>query len=400
MSQDLIRKIFLCVILIAIPAGLYFGLEWEEETIDMGPGKEATRQPFLALQQFFSLNKVDIDLDGRYSWLDDTSLRFSTRDAVLLVDSYGTLSPERAERLMSWVASGGHLMITASNPRLYSRDVKDYIFEQFEVFRSDQRTSDLDYEVVEKLEPVQRLIFSDSESCDLAKPNTTLTFKGDESPVNAAFINSYYLSTNDENALFADGPIDKSLIIQHGYNQGLVTFVSSLDLWKNRLIGCYDHAYIANNLLGNKNKVWMLFNREASGPLKLIAEFVPATFLALLVTLIFWLFHISGRFGPRRLSPIEKERDWKEHLLAIGQFYLRHHQKTQMIDTMRQRIWQRWNSSYSHLPQHGDEAIHALANHLDRTTENVQHIMTSTAPQGSPAFVHLTRQLQEIRNKI
>lgn len=379
---------------------LYLVLEWEEKRIDHGPTTEALRQPFFAMQHYLELTGVASELEGRYSWLDDQRLRFDAQDAVLLVDSFGTLSPERSNSLLDWVETGGHLVMTASNPRLKSSRVKDPIFDHFAVNRNEHSSDELDYEALETLEPVQRLIFTDSSACDLVKANVQVSFANEEHEVKAAFPDGRYMSVAHDNASFIAGDKENSLLIQFNHGDGLITFVSNLDLWKNQLIGCNDHAYFLTRLLGNQGKIWVLFNREASGLMALLLKFVPATFLTLLIILALWLRGVSGRFGPRRQAVIEQKRDWVEHLLAIGRFYVRHDQQQHMVDAMRHRVWQRWKKAYPHLPQQGEPAIEAMASQLNLAYDQLHPILTSEAPKKLSAFLLLTQYLQTIRKQL
>lgn len=154
MSNDTQRNVtfFIVASLIALGAWwYYFVLEWESKEINLGYGKQAKQNDYLAAQLFLEsqhvsseysihLNKLDnIKTPGEEFTEDDISFD----DTIFVINGRGVFNGRRYDNIRRWVEEGGHLITTAENPFLGSADYHDSLFYELGIYFDEEEEGDL-----------------------------------------------------------------------------------------------------------------------------------------------------------------------------------------------------------------------------------------------------------------
>mgnify|MGYP000055238260 FL=1 len=372
---------FLCLSIIGIIL-VYFKLEWVEKKTDLGPVIEVQQQDYLAAQRFLKLIAKSLYIEQGYTSLDtlsssdnlsqkdpiqegsgyeNTRTLPSSNDLIVIPDGYGALSELRSNKLLDWVSAGGSLIVTASNPYLSSIDQRpDFIFENFGVFPVNGEKLEVEGEIDDKKK--KGLVSSDvhltespenqleegsyerwnpQQNCRYLEDTLSLTVYGE---VNLS------IGLNAGNALnFEEGKEDDFFfwssnqrgiqIIQAYYGEGMVTFLSGTNAWKNDYIACLDNAYFLRFLTGSTEQVWFLVNQDNPSLISLAWNNFPYFIVVLFIFIVFLVWHFGQRFGTIKPQKPLNRRQILEHIDASSLFLWRH--KTSrwlLVETVQQSI--------------------------------------------------------------
>ncbi len=372
---------FLCLSIIGIIL-VYFKLEWVEKKTDLGPVIEVQQQDYLAAQRFLKLIAKSLYIEQGYTSLDtlsssdnlsqkdpiqegsgyeNTRTLPSSNDLIVIPDGYGALSELRSNKLLDWVSAGGSLIVTASNPYLSSIDQRpDFIFENFGVFPVNGEKLEVEGEIDDKKK--KGLVSSDvhltespenqleegsyerwnpQQNCRYLEDTLSLTVYGE---VNLS------IGLNAGNALnFEEGKEDDFFfwssnqrgiqIIQAYYGEGMVTFLSGTNAWKNDYIACLDNAYFLRFLTGSTEQVWFLVNQDNPSLISLAWNNFPYFIVVLFIFIVLLVWHFGQRFGTIKPQKPLNRRQILEHIDASSLFLWRH--KTSrwlLVETVQQSI--------------------------------------------------------------
>lgn len=360
----------------------YTQLEWQEQTFDLGPQKQARQNPFLAASLFLATYGIDVNIEQGYTRLDASPEQFPPTDEMVVIsDGYASLSPLRADKLLAWVEQGGHLMISASNPFIHNLDQQhDEVFSRFGIWLqqagspldgsilgllSDQDQSKPDANesgpAVDEAAPdkpappddaealLESLAYWDPKSaCPDPGSNTGLVMYQNEADAsdavqiainfNTAIGLNFAEEQQSEISYWASNEQGVQFI-QQPYGRGLVSFITSTDIWKNHNIACVDNAYFLQFFASNAAKVWLLVNQTHPSLISLLWQRAPWFVGVLLLLVLLGIWHYGLRFGamlPER--PIAR-RKIIEHIDASAVFLWRDRRsRLQLIQVVQNNI--------------------------------------------------------------
>lgn len=153
------QKIVLLILLLAVCAslGFWFNKHFEiyQETVDLGWSAKARANEFLAAEQYLQKLNFDVSSGDRIRDFSDYSA-----DATLVLENSDMIVSERQlQKLLDWLAAGGHLIVGAA----YSKDdaqESDLLMQYLSLRRIDdycecESPSDDDEEVYENFDTEQ-----------------------------------------------------------------------------------------------------------------------------------------------------------------------------------------------------------------------------------------------------
>ncbi len=304
-------------------------LEPYETTIDSGYSAAARRDPLLALTRFLD--------DGRDIRRADSAARLGDLSAVgtvIATDANHLYSERQIERVLDWVADGGHLIAATG-------DTDSPLLAHFgvELAQREEQTREQQLEALR-----ERLRQLDTKAAPEAAPTLALEFDGEAAPIDIALCDCRDLlfgGADDAGAeqpepLYAAGFGDRTQFLQYEYGDGLITFAAELDFWHNDAIGRHDHAYLADRLIDGDV---VLLSAARTAPLPaLIWRAAPELVTALGLLLAAWLWHRAARFGPLRDSETAPRRALAEHLLASARYQWRQRQLAPLLRQVRDEL--------------------------------------------------------------
>tara|TARA_R110001592_G_scaffold59905_4_gene182064 strand:+ start:15720 stop:17081 length:1362 start_codon:yes stop_codon:yes gene_type:complete len=447
-----VSLLVLVVFLIVASYLFYSKIEWLEKNIDLGPTTEVKRQEYLAAQRFLDMLDIPSTVEQGYTRLDaPVSTQYIDReseikafpsvgDLIVISDGYAAISESRSNKLLSWVESGGRLIVTASNPFLSSVESrKDFIFEAFGVlpvegdFSEEHSSGDepnntdsnmdsnIDSDTQHSLENKGDANKQDSVNDELKRwnPQTDCQLL-----TNSLFLNIYdeldiELALNSSNALSFDEEVKDQFffwssndlgiqIIQAYYGDGVVTFLSGLDAWKNNYIACFDNAYFLQFFAGNAEHVWFLINRNSPSLVQLVWLNYPYFLFGLIIFIVLTVWHFGQRFGS--VTPVQplNRRKILEHIEASSLFLWRH-QATRwlLVETVQHSIKKKMllrNASFESKSQTQQCELIAKATQLSIKDINISMLELTDIIKSQTLteqnFIVLMKSLKHIEGKL
>lgn len=290
--------------------GAWFLREFERVPVETWtpPGKEARRNPHLALERFMAAMGRPLGRADNAAFLDNLQ-----PGGVLILDNRrrAHLSPARLKRLMAWVEGGGYLIAVPEEP-----GVNDPVLGFFQVSCSCRS------------DPAPKP--ADPKAKKAAAPATvTVAIPGAARPLKIDFPGGF-LKTGDiapEWRVSVPDYADQLLHFRHG--DGHVTLLPGFShLFDNHRIGHQDHAELLWTLIEayqpDRSRPVTLVSRLSMPTLwQWLAESAWTALMSGAALVLLWLWRIVPRFGPVRPEPEPARRELGEHLAAAGRYVWR-----------------------------------------------------------------------------
>ncbi|WP_428240275.1 DUF4350 domain-containing protein [Gynuella sp.] len=396
--------VILAIVLLILGTVFYQSLEWIETEHDLGFSNKARQQPFLAAEQFLQTQDIGFASVNHFRTFDEPDLASTipVDDTIMLMDAYGSLSDRRAEALLTWVAGGGHLMVSTDNPYLKDIDhVRDPVFDLFSVERI-RGYDDFDYDQLETLDTLDDLTGMNLiNHCDVLYAQDTFSFADDDHQVEADFITNDSLD-GDSDVFGLIGEPGQYHMLQYQYGDGMISYLVSFKFWQNKTIGCLDHAYILAQLAPTSgNTLHVYYNHDYPNLFVILWRHFYAVVIAAVILLMLWLWSRMMRFGPVRREDNHGQRQILEHIRASAGFLWRMDKGESLIQQTRAEVRGLLRQRIQHIDRLSEaEQIRQLSQQLRITKDAVAVALFQPAPKDHAGFTHTIRALQHIKDKL
>jgi len=278
-----------------------------ERSIDLPPQGEAAYNPLYLLHQALHADGVDVD-SRRYLQLD--SARFATEDTVVLYGDPRQLSGRDVERLLNWVAQGGHLLVRL--PEGAGKHSAGALLDTLGVRRTAAFTRfchDLQFQV-----DATEMVFCADER-----------FMLDDVPE---------VAWGDQAGGYA--------FARQRRGRGSVDVFSHLNFLDNRQLGRPGRAALARQLLApnyDLGTVHLIYGRQLPSLWRLLFEHARMVWIPLLLALAAWLWMRIPRLGPLRPAPLPARRALLEHIEASGEHLYGYGRADLLLEALREAYW-------------------------------------------------------------
>jgi Domain of unknown function (DUF4350) len=272
------------------------------------------------------------------------------------------LDPHESERLLDWVARGGHLVVLTwelgDDPKRNPDPILDPVgVKQYLNVASDSGESGGEGEVAPAPEPGPGVEpepqpetpgdAGEGGDEDAEAPIAEVEFPDRETPLEVRFDPRFRLELDESarDALIleiADDAGTHWVTLRHG--KGLVTGLTDDYFMTQPQVGELDHAelvYRMSRLGGHRGPVWFVYGDQHPSVLQLVWRhgwMVAASALALL---LLWLWSASRRFGPIAAEPATARRQLMEHVRAAGLLQWRRGGGGALVAAVRDAVIQR-----------------------------------------------------------
>lgn len=423
---------------------LYF-FERHTEEVDLGPGPEARRNPFLAAERF--LDQLDIP----HRRADNIAVlsTLGERDVLFLGSSSQIYNPDRLRELLDWIEAGGHaivivhrgdgeneqnLLLDTLGLEVTTGDLDFYFNSQIrEMF--GENTDDLE-ELKEAPSASEMMRKHNRKLADQAKEDSTeaeqesaeqdepeprrnpdvdpeklVNLTSDSGASYALYFNPGKVFTHEMMAQSPDTDLDGNLLrwvrfqkvpdqsplVYYERGRGRLTLMTDGALWHNHRIGEFDHAYFLSHLVGERDLV-MVTRPKFDTLGELIQRYALELFFAGLLALAAWIANRSRRFGPVLPAPASERRSLLEHIGACGQFYWRSQRAENLFEQARAPLLQKLGARSNGSP--GIEQQQQLAESVAATTglaaREIFDTLWGPAPRSEDDFTARLRSIQII----
>lgn len=457
------RKSIILVVLVLLLAGyLFFMLfEYYEEQIDRGWGREALRNPFLAVQLLS-------EQQGAYIESADSHLKLSELnrfDTLFLAQSGQVLSDEKMTELLSWVERGGHLLVAAQktidweNDRLFgyfeisttetafeNNIFDDDFFKEMtqegdEISPASEASSDADDEgehdakqqtkkrdIGDALRKLNEEIIRQGEQAkaeekqqsyreqvavyEKAVPTdelTLLNFDGVPDSLRVRINPAIALShpaLEDENWAadyqfnYARGSDYGIHFMQLGVGSGVVTVLSGSELFHSDNAARFDHAYFWRLLTGD-GAIALLYGANMPSLWLMLTTYMPEFIYVFSAFVVLWIWFSLRRFGPIREQVITVRRSAAEHISASAGYLWRGGWQMALLKPVREDIVHQAERKLAGF-DHADDLQKAsiLARVCDIPEATIVSALDGDIKHNEDSFYKTVQILQRIRESL
>ena len=383
------------------------------------------------------------------------------QDIIIYTNATERLSnPVRREALISWVKSGGHLVINALNNKsndplladlgVHKYRIQDYLDEQEESKdddkddkssepknNSDDKTKPLYkaphetkiHEVIrekqlaatarkpkksnqteQKNDPLHE---NKSLQCSVPSLTTPIPRWGNgekqcgllnasqslnQNPIQIHICTDYYLYDDSENAV--PSLIDKwglPHILTYSMGEGEIKVLDDYEFLTNNRILYFDHAYYLSQLSKERNKVWLIFEGNSESLIPFLWKHAKLAILSFAALIGLYLWRNMLRFGPAIATPSAARRQLIEHLQASATFKWKHEKNHAEISQIQHEIMMATARKQGRQTIDFEKDIAWLANASQLSEEEIRSSLSTECPREPLEFVSLTKILFRLR---
>ncbi|TCK04821.1 DUF4350 domain-containing protein [Marinobacterium mangrovicola] len=426
------------VLLLALCALLLFSkLHRVERLVNQGPTSEVRRNAYFAAGRF--IEEQGISVEHKVYPVEVSEL--ASGDVLLLTDaSYLETRPDKADRLLDWVSSGGHL-IWQYSPSLGDGPLAQLLgvgSETFDIQYDEESEADVAAEEpqpepqsgVEQLnaaleqavqdqleesaereltptEEVRYLLDQREEQAD--GPNISrLQMPGNESLQSLVY--SHYSLLQDPDWATANYRLDlrtESLagervdLMNFHLGRGQVSVVSDASIWSNDDIGLFDHAALLRWLVADADHLYIQRYTQWPSLNQLIWQQAREPALIVLMLLLLWALGRARRFGPLLATHSGERRALGEHVEAVARFHQQHRQFDHLLGPLRRQVLKRASRYHAGFDRLNDTAQYGLiADRAEVTSDEVSRVMTEAGQYTQQELVETVKLLIKIRNQL
>ena len=356
---------------IAIPfillAAIGLGVWWFLANFERVPGKEkvgpsgeARLNPFLAAERFAGRMGVRAAQVRTLPQLD----AIKPGGVLLLPNQRQSLDAQRIERLLAWVAAGGHLVAEAE-----FIGVDDPLFDALLVGRESG-------EAVDKPVPVE--------------------LKGRRLEV--SFPDAMRLNSDASPRLRAG-----SKLFSFERGKGMVTVATSLAFARNARIGEHDHAAFLWELMQLRpaSHFTVYFRPERLSLWGFLARNALPAVLAAGALLLAWVWHIVPRFGPVAPDLPPARRRLLDHLRASGRYYWAKGMRARLVLAARDAaLWRLARAQPDFAAAGQAEKITRLTSLVKISNEEAARFLAAAGEMRGAEFIRVTQHAQKIHSAL
>ncbi|MGA6099293.1 DUF4350 domain-containing protein [Stutzerimonas marianensis] len=357
-----------------------------EEVVEHGPAPEVAADPYLAARQFLIAQGRQV---ARTSGLERQPERRPSSQVLLMLGDRSEMTPTQTERLLDWVAEGGHLVFVA-----------EQIWDE-----TTERSGDL---LLDALQLQQHETAADSTARDTATEQrapqprlTRLYLENEDAPAFLAFDTGFHLYDAGHRAHAWANSDDATHMLQLRHGQGLITALTDAWIWQNAQIGQYDHAWLLWYLTQDRD-VQLAYDTEQDSLLRLVMRHFPEALAALLIMVLLGAWHVGQRHGPLIETNDRSRRRLQEHLRASADFLYRRAGPNHLLETLQADVHRRIRSrhpGFDQLPL--DQQYQRLAALCQLPTQYIEQALSRPAKAlGAAEFTRQVTYLQRIRNSL
>jgi hypothetical protein len=431
-------KIPLLILAALVGLGLYqlsTQYELRHTDNDVGFDRAAYRNPFLAAHQFLEQGGHRVFSGPGLDKLDE----LPSDGAVILEESTHIRSADSAADLLDWVDAGGHLLV-GMNTFGEDDEQHDWLLEDLMVkkrrtnyTRSEESyrcTPDPDDKPPKKFSEQLRQANADAKAARKAKTDNKklppkepeypaeelaqLDIPGATRPLTVHFspysalsqphIDTAVAANADSTSLPPDywaGSSVGTQFMQFDYGHGRITVVSDIDIWTQKEIGRYDHAYLLNLLVPSGQPVHIIYGAQMPGLFSLLWRYSHEALLGAALWLCAWIVYRARRFGPLREEPHRLRRSLAEHIQASAAYLWQRGASDDLLHAARaalQRRAQQLLPGYAVLPP--SQQIDLLSAHTGIERARVERALNAQPGHHADDFRDTVIALQHIGRQL
>jgi len=287
---------------------------------------------------------------------------------------------ERFEKIMSWMKSGGHLILEI-NAALYPKEgtTKVGLLKEFGV--SLKRNS---------------IFFEDIDN------STTLVQiyeNGDEFETD--FLSVFTIDVENLRYIVKADDKNGTHLVEFKVGDGSITLLSDINIWRNRGIAEHDHAALLVEILGRSpGHIDIIAAISMPSLLELIWKNGKWFCVSLALLIAFYLWSLFEKFGPTMEKVDTSRRSLIEHLDAAAKFDWRHFRGSTLLEFARDDLGKFLDNKHPSAMQRSEKEIHQwLHEKTNIPLEDITSALTGET-ENATTLVHAIQTIQKIRKQL
>jgi len=440
--RDKILFVLLALLILVGVTGFFYFFESYETEQDIGYSRKARQLPFLAAEQF--LQNLEKEVNSKNNLLDFDVIAIDDIVFLSKVNSI-LLTPTQVDEAVAWLQKGGQIIVGVGD----ETGSLDSLLARFDVTTAEQESEEFNFfdetEQGEKLSDQlkrQNERFDKQQAEHKAKkdepqdiPDETVTahdeeeqteeitdqiavtFDDSDEPLNVKlgdniYLQHPYLGDDYQHSEYLSD-LDYELIswaendsgyhlMQFEVGEGMLTVLSTSQMWKNYTIDELDNAYLLAELVGDADRVHFYFNLRALPLSQLLIKYFPEALGMLIAALLFWLWR-----GFIRVTRIEGEttgqrRALSEHLAATTELFAKYERYDLLVEPIVADIEQQMSTIVSSFEQRNvNEKIELLAHHSGLDHQLISDWFEGVAQtNNNETFLKVVKIGKMIRNRL
>ncbi len=405
------KKILYALLLVLIAflsVWFYQNFSWVEEQKEVGFQGLAKRKPLLAAE--FFLQKMGVrnePVNGLLAFRDTVNM--NRVSSILIATRRDTLNTELENNLLMWVADGGHLIAEARNckPEHYKSDNlqndtnPDFVFRLLGLC-----VTGMDSKVIkaqgDKILPVT-IGLPDA----LQQPRFQVYFP-------SRTMLKQDRSVQDYERTWSIKAPDGHYLMQYAVGKGVLTVLSTTDIFTNKYIDQYDNARLLLELLQSSGRESQsLYNRNIQKSVWLIAaDDMPSlwhwlwqntSYVMVSLSLLFllWLWRAPLRFGPVLNDRSLARRKLLEHIEASAYYRWHYNQWHRLVVSVQEDVWEQIQIMHPMIRRENPEQSWALLEDITRINRSeIKKVLMPLNAISKNDFEQTIKTLNTLKNNL
>ncbi|MFC5051975.1 DUF4350 domain-containing protein [Rubritalea spongiae] len=409
--------------------------ETEEKENVIGYMGKARKNPYLAAERY-------LEAGGKVVESTSGVLKFDEADGTVFAPASSVRSVGDAERILEWVADGGHFVCFLERGEEFWTDVGGYPDHEPEVWGESEEDEinnginmlleavDLKLEVDEDWESAEDILGDlektgeeENEALKKAReerldkiargrilPSSEVVdiYFDDEQSYAARLGGMKYFESIDDTYYIGDwydiADHHRFFSRLYGYSEqgnefmGRITFVSEARLFRNPYLELEQHAELLDAMVANNEHVEFSLGKIRSFT-SMLGEHASKAMWALFVLTVLWLWKNLPRFGPLLEVTEGHSRNYLEQVQHVGRFFWRQERSDVLLKSLREAVLQKSGHAFS---EHQDSSVllEKLSESSGMNREQITEAMTLKQVKDSSTMVRITKNLQTLLKQL
>lgn len=378
-------------------------LEYYEEVVDQGPSPQARENPYLAAEHFLRQRSIPVTVADTYASLPDPRRQART---LLSLDSRKGMTPAEVDALLTWVESGGRLIVVAEQLWVPARGRSgDLLLDRLGIHHyltRDIKAQDHQQSIAQSNLPVPLAPAPYQAPATPWPELTRLYLENEQAPAYMSFDPALHLDDPNDIAHSWANSAEATHLLQIDRGAGAIIVLSDAQLWKTRAIARYDNAWLLWYLTQD-SAVTMIVQTRHDSLFALLLRHFPLALAASTLLLVLALWRYASRTGPVQPAAARARRQLVEHARACADFMVRRGNQQALLTNLRQDIVRRARLRHPGFEQLVvAEQWQVLARLSRQTTGFVSDALRPRPAQrfSRAEFTRQVAQLQTLRNSL
>ncbi|KAF1712664.1 hypothetical protein CSC70_01405 [Pseudoxanthomonas kalamensis DSM 18571] len=382
--------LFVALLVVTVAAAWFLhNFHRVEHELDLPPRGEAAYNPLYALKLALQADGVRVDSRQR---LNLAAHPLQPGDTVLLLNDPRSLSPPDAQRLLDWVAGGGHLIVRTPDLKGWQDSLTPALFETLGLFVKGH---------------------------DAGGSTDCMSFQVEGEDHHIEFCGKARFSFDDVVPELSWGNLgDGYVYARLAHGDGRVDVLSGFDFLSNRRAGgglfggtgvdggLHDgpHRALTRQVLApnyGKGTMHLVYAAQMPSLFRSLFERGWRIWLPLALALLAWLWMRSQRFGPALPPPPGERRSLLEHVRASGEHLFRYNKRALLYAAVRQAFLSRLRRRDPLAAAlDGDAQAEAIAARLQVPAASLRDALQAPASHDTGAFRDRISTLIRLRRQL